>query len=865
MRVLVTGANGALGRVACRHLVRAGADVVAFSRDGMRVPGTTALAGDVRDVGAIEVAVSNCDGVLHLAWDSDVRRSVHERRDINIGGTANVVRAVRAGRARLVVVSSASVYGPSRIGPNRIGPSRLPLHEDQAVRPDPDDLDACAHSEAEDLVLAGGIESVVMRPVVVVGRTLAGHGVRWLAGPVLLAGPEPECPHQFLHESDFGRFCVEALAGSRTGVVNVGPADGGLDMGEVARVLGRRLVRLPPGATRVVDAVVRRGLAEPVPSGVVVDTTCLRTEWGFEATYGSREALASTQPVVARTRYFGAKRVDNPWRLAEPTHRFHQIAPEEFPELIDPAPPGVRGSFDGYVLPSWPLWSSTNVSEAFPGPMTPLSLSLALDILGCAGAAFVSYFGLTGEVATAQTRFPCGAFGHRLYANISVVRAMAEVMPGTDPDAIEEQFIGRAPESTGGAHQRRARLRDLVRSLTAILPRTLGLQRELRRLEERVANGDRQADGLVRLDDDALRAWVERCHDEVIDAWVVSTSINLVAAGIEGAVAKMTPEGNVGGLRGGTEGLRSARLATGVEEIARLVRRDEPLVAKLRDLPPAQAVEELASLSFEVSNCFDALLRDVGHRGPGETELENETFGDRPDLLLGAIVKALDAEPRPVGAGASAGLRVRIAAGVMHRWLRRRERARDAVARQTHALRLAVRELGRRAAAAGDLADAGDVFYLDYDELFAPALHASKVPERRRERERLRAIRLPRAFELRWEPVGVAEGALTALSGLGVSPGVVEGTARVVADGDAAFLDPGEVLVAHVTDVGWTSLFTWAAAVVTDIGGTLSHAAIVAREIGIPCVVGTEHATQALRTGQRVRVDGTAGTVEIIE
>jgi nucleoside-diphosphate-sugar epimerase len=77
VRVLVTGASGALGRVACRHLVRAGADVVAFSRDGARVPGTTALAGDVRDGDAVGSAASGSDGVLHLAWDSDVRHSEH--------------------------------------------------------------------------------------------------------------------------------------------------------------------------------------------------------------------------------------------------------------------------------------------------------------------------------------------------------------------------------------------------------------------------------------------------------------------------------------------------------------------------------------------------------------------------------------------------------------------------------------------------------------------------------------------------------------------------------------------------------------------------------------------------------------------
>jgi phosphoenolpyruvate synthase/pyruvate phosphate dikinase len=83
-----------------------------------------------------------------------------------------------------------------------------------------------------------------------------------------------------------------------------------------------------------------------------------------------------------------------------------------------------------------------------------------------------------------------------------------------------------------------------------------------------------------------------------------------------------------------------------------------------------------------------------------------------------------------------------------------------------------------------------------------------------------------------------------------------------VAEGVA--LQPGEVLVTTITNVGWTPLFPRAAAVVTDVGAPLSHAAIVARELGIPAVVGCGNATMRLRTGDRVRVDGTAGTVEVL-
>ena len=95
--------------------------------------------------------------------------------------------------------------------------------------------------------------------------------------------------------------------------------------------------------------------------------------------------------------------------------------------------------------------------------------------------------------------------------------------------------------------------------------------------------------------------------------------------------------------------------------------------------------------------------------------------------------------------------------------------------------------------------------------------------------------------------------------------GVVEGTVRVATTiAEAQELQPGEILVAPVTDVGWTPYFTLIAALVTDIGSSVSHGAVVAREYGLPCVVNTQGATRVLRTGDRVRVDGDRGTVTIL-
>lgn len=102
------------------------------------------------------------------------------------------------------------------------------------------------------------------------------------------------------------------------------------------------------------------------------------------------------------------------------------------------------------------------------------------------------------------------------------------------------------------------------------------------------------------------------------------------------------------------------------------------------------------------------------------------------------------------------------------------------------------------------------------------------------------------------------------MRGFAGAAGVVAATARVltsIAEGES--LRPGEVLVTTVTNVGWTPLFPRAAAVVTDVGAPLSHAAIVARELRIPAVVGCGNATR-LRSGDRVQVDGAAGTVEVL-
>jgi pyruvate,water dikinase len=185
-------------------------------------------------------------------------------------------------------------------------------------------------------------------------------------------------------------------------------------------------------------------------------------------------------------------------------------------------------------------------------------------------------------------------------------------------------------------------------------------------------------------------------------------------------------------------------------------------------------------------------------------------------------------------------------------------------------VRASARRAGTLLAAAGVLADPEDAFFLTDTELQGfPTPAVQEVVALRRERHALyKTMRLPEAWVGVPEPVvEAAPGAarIQSLTGVGVSPGVVEGLARVVTDPSFDEVEPDEILVSATTDPSWSSIMFISSALVVDIGGALSHAAVVARELGIPCVVNTKDGSRQLRTGDLIRVDGTAGTVEVLK
>jgi pyruvate, water dikinase len=300
-------------------------------------------------------------------------------------------------------------------------------------------------------------------------------------------------------------------------------------------------------------------------------------------------------------------------------------------------------------------------------------------------------------------------------------------------------------------------------------------------------------------------------------------------------------------------------------------------------------IEDLWAVSRERIS-LEAFLLKHGFNGPNVGDVSQRSWREDPGPLTAIVegYRGKDAGADPVRAAAErarereaaeaallaavprskrpqAHLLLRLAA----RYFPLRAVAKVAFTQSLDVARASARRAGALLAADGVIDDPEDVFLLTAEEIAErlPTNVRAVIAERKVLRARYAQLELPVSWTGRPTPTRIAkslpdEGGT--LQGVGVSAGVVEARVRVVLDPADTEMDEGDILVAHTTDPAWAPVMFLAGGLVVDIGGQLSHAAVVARELGIPCVMNTLHGTRALKTGDRCRVDGAAGTVEIL-
>ncbi|TXK39543.1 PEP/pyruvate-binding domain-containing protein [Nonomuraea sp. C10] len=331
-------------------------------------------------------------------------------------------------------------------------------------------------------------------------------------------------------------------------------------------------------------------------------------------------------------------------------------------------------------------------------------------------------------------------------------------------------------------------------------------------------------------------------------------------------------------------------------ELWRLATRIEPEV--FRREPVAELVRRYraGTLPPVAQREITAFLGRYGHRGVAEIDIGVPRWSEEPGHILGALANYLrmdaDADHAPAALFARGEVAARRAVDEAVAAARRRGRLRAAVvrfalgrARQFAGLRelpkfyavkaiagvrASLLEVGGHLVGEGVLDSAQDVFFLDFAELEAAVAGEGgdvretvaarrAVHERERRRRHVPRVMLSDGTEPEAAMAGAApEGAIT---GTPASSGTVTGTARVVLDPVGAQLEPGEILVCPSTDPGWTPLFLTAGGLVMEMGGAMSHGAVVAREYGIPAVVGVPDATHRIASGAQVTVNGAVGTV----
>ncbi|MEV5535730.1 PEP/pyruvate-binding domain-containing protein [Saccharopolyspora shandongensis] len=517
------------------------------------------------------------------------------------------------------------------------------------------------------------------------------------------------------------------------------------------------------------------------------------------------------------------------------------------------------------------LWTCANLGEAIPSVMTPCTWSLV--------EIFMSETMALSRVGPHRLS---GNIGGRFYLNLSLTFAVGNALGlGSLVRAASEQAFGHIPADVAVPVLPMSRWRVVRSALASALPFLRRVAAYQRRLPELLAaSPDRCATLHERIaaagDAGELRALWRSDVEPLLreSSRMLAAGARLDGAGlvrIRPRLLKLVGEADANALLTG--------LSVGGDALA--------------SLGPVVGLGELARGKSD----RETFARSWGHRCPDEFEVsaprpaEDPEWIDRqlaglrsaadPAELLTRQARARDAawaRLRSRHPGKERRLRRRIAGAA--RAARGREAARSELIRAFWVLRAFVLR-------AGELTGCGeDLFFLPIEEVLA-VLGGSREPlgavADRRQTYRAYAALGPYPTLVRghFDPVRWStlpdrrmdvfdeSAALAPVShsvrGFAGAAGVVEGTARVltsVDEGDS--LRPGEVLVTTVTNVGWTPLFPRAAAVVTDVGAPLSHAAIVARELGIPAVVGCGNATTRLRSGDRVRVDGAAGTVEVL-
>ena len=526
------------------------------------------------------------------------------------------------------------------------------------------------------------------------------------------------------------------------------------------------------------------------------------------------------------------------------------------------------------------VYTWSNIGEMMPGAVTPLTSSVTgrgIDL-----GMQRMYRKLGADIPRRdESRYVASFFGH-LFLNLSAMAELSAYVAGSSKASMCVAVCGRDIAQVDEPEQASALRRGLnsLRYVSALLSGR--------------RHGDR-LDALVRslwfpTEGSAAELYraIDRSLPKIWEAYehhlLSSSSSGAIGPLLLGIVAKgekptTAHHARVAGLLAGATEVESADVATRANRVIDALVDIPEAESRFARATPVVALRWLRSANAgHARTSFNEYLERHGHRAVRELELRQKEWALDPTPLVVSLQSGLRARlesrrtrttspPEPKGDGV--GRMVRSILPLAHAAVRSRERTKSTLVAATQRFKQAYRLLGVKLCEENLLSDEDAVFFLTHDELGllidGDEALADRAARRRKALDFQMALRFPQVVTGRPEPLETrteraAEGALT---GQPVSGGVVSGKARVVRTiEEASALAAGEILIAPITDVGWTPFFALIAGLATDVGSVVSHGAVVAREYGLPAVVNLGTATDRFRTGDWVTLNGDRGTLE---
>ncbi len=572
----------------------------------------------------------------------------------------------------------------------------------------------------------------------------------------------------------------------------------------------------------------------------------------------------------------------------------------------------------------WDFYTRANIGEVFPDPVSPLSFFFFENEGGLGGAELGfrnAYYRIgvmePGELPEDECVF-LGVTGGYAYLNASALRMLGHRAPGMTAQDIDDSFFGDAPGVPEFVVKPGFDRPDLTAKIaetffwvmtTPNLPDVLADEEMVNSL--RANRPDLGAMSDKELSDYAMEL-ADTHFEKLFTEHIFISFLATLPMGIIVAVCEAVGQPDAAlKLMAGLGDVESAAPSMMMWDLGRTVAGSAALIeifdqgldgldARLR----ASADSGTNSDAAAFATAFDDFLYRYGARGPNEWETRSPTWETEPDLALAAIDRmrlsdpsqapqtsneqraaerealgtalaaAIEADPEAHGQFVAALNAAKV-------FMPGRERTKTNCIKLIHELRMALMEMGRRRVANGEWNNVNDYGLFTRPELIALVDEGASIDPAELQRradlfEEVSALQEPFLFHggrpdpstyprrdaVVTEPVTGGE----TVQGVPGCPGNYRGTARVVLDShDPTALNPGDILVAPITDPSWTPLFVPAGAVVVDVGAPLSHAIIVSRELGIPCVVSATDATKRIPDGATIEVNGDTGAVTVIE